>query len=250
VARANHEAGLGCIEETYRALQTTLTDDPAVRFARDHMATAERAYSNKCAQLNRMPAAYLPRWLFVLLLICLGIAEVLLNAMVFSIFGEIQVNTWIFSIALAIALPILGHIVGLNLREHGEGIAWLKLASALVVFGLVVAGLYYLALLRQAYLGIVLTDLGLPQRLLDASFQFFWINLLVFVAATAVSYLTHDPVHGFEKLGEDYRKTAAEYHKAELDCRWRLRGTQEEKAAKIREANERKAEALARVTTL
>ena len=97
-------------------------------------------------------------------------------------------------------------------------------------------GLFYaIAIMRRVYLGEVKEDLGLTDLLVDASFQFFWVNVAILSTAIIIAYLAHDSVPGYERLYDDYRKRDKELE--------RLKKKQQEELLKI---EQKSADAMAK----
>ncbi len=228
------------IERTYQADINAIENDPVAVHAEAHLENASKAFNNRYSELARLPLSYLPHWLYIVFAVLIGIGEVPLNAIVFNIFGENQIMTWVMAVIIGLMLPISAHFVGIKVREHGERFSIANALKALVVVAVTIGALYGIASLRMAYLGEMQEDIGLTDRLVHASFDFFWINIAVFMAAIILSYLAHDPVPGYAALYRDYKRAQIQVQKARDEIAQLKRQAEETRAAGIRRMEEEK----------
>jgi len=126
-------------------------------------------------------------WLLIALLF---IFEFPMNAIVFRLFGENEIFTYVATAAIALALLGSAHFLGVALREGaGEDRTKRCMVVALVALPVLVIGA--VAYLREAYLQKVdETATGLSSG--GMWFAFATFNLLIFVVATVASYRVHD----------------------------------------------------------
>jgi hypothetical protein len=252
-AAREFRAANALIESEYQAELARIgstKDNPLLDKARKQVEFTEKAFGERRANLKRLPLEYIPHKMYLALAILIGLGEVPLNAMVFGIFGENQVTTWIMSFVIGIFIPLTAHFVGIKVREHGEKFSWGNAAKAVAVFLFVAVALYGLTILRQTYLGEIRQDLGFSERIVEASFSFFWLNIGVFLAAILVAYLAHDPVPGYAQLYRHYQEAVQE-----LDSLLKKQAETEKSAAmtkaqKVQKAEQKKANDMAEVKTL
>ncbi len=231
------------IKDQHRAEIEHCNNDPILKHAEQEKEIAERAYLNKYNQLNRKPLLYIPLWAYLIFAMLIGIGEVPLNALVFNIFGENQIMTWVMSAIIGLCIPLTAHFTGIKVREHGEGFSWANAIKAAFVFIIVVIALFALAIMRQEYLGLLKDDIGLDDRVVDVSFMFFWLNIAVFVSAILVAYLAHDPVPGYAQLYRDNENAKKELKKAQNDHRNEIIAIEDKKIQRTKSANQQKADA-------
>lgn len=241
-ATEGYSADVRQIEDDYKAEIARTNDDPILKHAVEDYEEAERAFKTLYARYNRMPVSYLPHWAYLILAIVIGIGEVPLNALVFNIFGENQVMTWVMSLIIGLTIPLSAHFVGIKVREHADGFSWPNAAKALVVFAVMAGALFALALMRQDYLGLVGPDIGLTQRVIDSSFLFYWLNIAVFVAAILIAYLAHDAVPGFARRYAEKERAQKRLKKAQDAHARALEALEQRKAKRLHEAADRKIE--------
>lgn len=244
VSGDNCQVQMDYIGSEYKADMEMINNShgPILEHTKSHLTAASRAFDNKFGQLGRMPLSYIPYWLYLIFAVLIGIGEVPLNAMVFNIFGENQVMTWVMSAIIGMSIPLSAHFVGIKIREHGEGFSWPNAFKALFVAGIVIAALYGLAIMRQTYLGEMKEDIGLSDRLIDASFMFFWFNLVIFVTAILIAYLANDPVAGYEQLHKDQKKAERSLQIAEEKRSKAIAAVERKKSEEIQEANLKKSD--------
>ncbi len=171
--------------------------------AHSQLQTAEKRFNEMYSRFGRGPVYYMPHWLYLVFAIAIFLGEVPLNAMVFEVFGENQVMTWVMALIIGLSIPLTAHFIGIKLREHGEGFSWPNTIKAFLTFALITVALYGLSEMRQSYLEGNRETFGLDQNIIEASFNFFWLNMAVFLTAIVVAYLAHDSVPGFQDASND-----------------------------------------------
>ena len=196
---------------------------------------AKDRFERRYAELNRLPIAYIPHWFYILLALVIGIGEIPLNALVFSIFGEAIILNYVLGGVIGLVVVLGAHFIGLKFREHGYGFSWANALKGIAALAVLVGLFYAIAIMRRVYLGEVKEDLGLTDLLVDASFQFFWVNVAILSTAIIIAYLAHDSVPGYERLYDDYRKRDKELE--------RLKKKQQEELLKI---EQKSADAMAK----
>ena len=183
--------------------------------AHNQLETAEKRFDEMYAKYGRGPVRYVPHWLYLIFATAIFVGEIPLNALVFQIFGENQVMTWVMAFIIGLAVPLTAHFVGIKLREHSDGFCIANAFKAFSAFAVVSMALFGLSEMRRTYLGEFREELGLTERLVDSSMQFFWLNIAVFVAAIIVAYLAHDSAPGFEDLEKGKIVSSRKVEKAE-----------------------------------
>ncbi|HQH26486.1 MAG TPA: hypothetical protein PLP17_03745 [Oligoflexia bacterium] len=176
--------------------------------AHKKLEESDAHYSSLVAKYGRTPVVYVPNAVYVVFALMIFLGEIPLNALVFQIFGENQVMTWIMAVIIGLCIPLSAHFIGIKMREHGQGFSFANSFKGLLAFGIVAAALYGLAVMRQTYLGEYKEQLGLTQTLVESSFMFFWLNIAVFCTAIVMAYLAHDSVAGFYESFKDNAHTA------------------------------------------
>lgn len=159
---------------------------------------------------------------YVLGLAAVFLIDVPLNSVVFQIFGEDPISTFLLAALLGILLVPAAHLLGIQMRNGFPDRIAGSIATAvplLLIFGI--------AYLRTQYLEATNSEVltGLPGVLIFLTF-----NLAVFTSAIVLSYLRHDPhEQAIEEAARELKKAQAVYA-AE---RARLKA-QEEHAAALR----------------
>ncbi len=204
---SRHTNAIEQIESSYQAEKEAAEDNFGLKDAHKQLELAEARYNAFYDKYKRPPVIYIPHWLYVILAITIFAGEVPLNALVFQIFGENQVMTWIMAVVVGLAVPLSAHFIGIKFREHADGFSWANAIKGAICLAVIASALYGLARMRQTYLGEFKESLGLTDALVSSSFMFFWLNLAVLAAATFISYLSHDSVPGYE-LAEKQLKEA------------------------------------------
>jgi hypothetical protein len=179
------------------------------------LTQAEARYNEFYEKYRRPPTVYIPHWLYIILALIIFVGEIPLNALVFQIFGENQIMTWIMATIIGLSVPLIAHFVGIKFREHPDKVDYANLIKGLIALSVVVAALYGLSVMRQTYLGENKDALGLTDNLVASSFMFFWLNIAVLGAAVMISYMSHDSVPGYQNAELELKR--ARKNAANLD---------------------------------
>lgn len=210
-----HKDALAAIEANYSVETDACENSFGLSEAHRAYSVAEQRFNQQYERFGRAPVVYVPHWLYLVFAFLIFVGEIPLNALVFQIFGENQVMTWIMAFIIGLSVPLVAHFIGIKLREHEGTVSWPNALKALAAFAVVTIALYGLSVMRQTYLGEFKEDLGLTDTLVESSFLFFWLNLAVFSAAIVVSYLAHDTVPGFQEAEHLHSKNRKKIEAAE-----------------------------------
>ena len=147
-------------------------------------------YKDRKAVVGRdvvIPVPYFVHWLIIIML---AIGEFPLNVVVFRMFGEPELMTYVMSMTLSLTLPIIGVFMGLQTRTLVPP----KVSTTIMIFlapTTVLGALTALSFIRNMYV-----TLHASHKLGDSSgnmvYAMFAINLLIFVGAYMVSFFAHD----------------------------------------------------------
>jgi prefoldin subunit 5 len=137
------------------------------------------------------------------IIVFLGLGEFPLNAIVFQMFGEPELMTYIMSSTLALTIPLLALFSGIVIRHNMRRIFGNLIVGLLMpvsIGGVLVAVTY----VREMYLitgGHVAH--GVANNSTALGYSIFALNLLVFSAALVISYFAHDPDEQLDHLRKD-----------------------------------------------
>lgn len=155
------------------------------------------------------------RWMYFWLGL-IGVGEFFLNATVFQVLGGGRWETYVAALAVGVAIPILGHWTGHQLRQEDKGVIdWSLLGLVpLVLF----AGLYGLAVLRGRFAEAAGEQI---QRIFGVQFSsdefmmiFLLLNILLFFVATVCAFAASHPQAGrFRRAWRKYRSAKKELGK-------------------------------------
>jgi len=147
-------------------------------------------YRNRKDAVGRdvvIPVPYTIHWMIVLLL---AIGEFPLNVVVFRMFGEPELMTYVMSMTLSLTLPIIGVFLGLQIRTLVPP----KVATAIMIAlapTTVLGALTALSFIRNMYVTLHAEHkLGAGSG--NMVYAMFAINLLIFMGAYMVSFFAHD----------------------------------------------------------
>lgn len=196
-------------ECTVRAIAQRFDSKEAV-WAQEYKATLERAGEMK-SQISRLDAvlakyqrehlnAKISRAAYYLWLIVLVVAELPINSIVFDIFHEAKVFSYVLALGLVLTLVGVAHFVGQMMRHQENRGA--QIGLILAVCGLL-GGVAYI---RTIYVvaantadGTGAADGLFPSLSLPVVMALFWgVNLIAFALANLMSFYVHDSDNAFE----------------------------------------------------
>lgn len=224
------------IQSSYNANRALYEQSYALRAARDQYEQAKKRFDVMFNKLGRMPISYVAHWLYVIFAFLIFIGEIPLNAMVFQVFGENQVMTWVMAFVIGLSIPLSAHFIGIKAREHDKIVNWANVGKALVVASIIVIALRGLSIMRHDYLLTMKDALGLDDHIIETSYLFFWLNIAVFGAAIILAYLAHDPAPGYELLYDDMVRTQKRFSKEEEKKAESLKWVESARANEIEKA--------------
>ena len=149
-------------------------------------------------------------FLYVLLLVGIGICEVPLNIQIFQKFGEAFFITIIMACSLGISIPILAHFSGVFVKQRKEKKEYLTFAILCILlfmgfnFGVSIFRAYVLA----EHVGEQASNLNI--------IIFTCLNLILFVIGLIASYFRHDESYALENAYFKFQKEKKKYDKAKL----------------------------------
>ncbi|MFN8392527.1 MAG: hypothetical protein U0136_19695 [Bdellovibrionota bacterium] len=238
------------IESLYEAEKQAAEDGFGLAEAHKELEKTERQYNSIYERYHRAPIAYIPHWVYIVFAVLIFLGEIPLNAMVFQIFAESQVMTWVMAFVVGLSVPISAHFIGIKFREHPDGFSLPNALKASVGLAVVGGALYWLSTIRQTYLGENKEALGLTDALVQSSFLFFWLNIAVLSAAIMISYLSHDPVPGYKETSVRLERSRKNVQKKEARRIQRLKVAADLRAKKKDQVHEEFREKLSRVNMM
>lgn len=142
---------------------------------------------------GRIPTIFHNMWLYVGLLLVLGVAEVVLNSVIFEIMGEGQLATYVTAVGLTGVLFVMAHISGVTFRQRSGvramGIVIVSLIAAVLV-------LWVVAVLRVQFLresGVIDAHGG------NWAMLYYGLNLFLFAAAFAAAVTHRTEIEALDK---------------------------------------------------
>jgi Skp family chaperone for outer membrane proteins len=157
-------------------------------------------------QREELHIQFKPFWLYVLLIISIGFAEIPLNYQVFVSFRETPLLTLIMALVLVISLPFLSHSSGKFLKQGKEKKTFYYLL--VVAFILITIVSYFTAVLRMQYLA---TKGVLPENLETDKWTFFVVGIVLYFVGMVASYFAHDESIEFTEVHKRYYDLKASY---------------------------------------
>ncbi len=146
-------------------------------------------------------------FLYFLLLLGIGLAEVPLNLQIFQKFGEAFFITMIMASSLAIAIPVLAHFTGVFVKQRKEKKEYTYFAIlCIAIFGIFNFGIsiFRTSVLAEA-MGQAPNDLNI--------IIFTCLNLILFIIGVLAAYFRHDESYELEHIYDDYQKAKTVFNK-------------------------------------
>lgn len=155
-----------------------------------------------------LPLPNIPAKLFWVVFVIITVAEIAFNALVFDVFGQSKIHTYIMAIGLMIAIPWLSDFIGKKLRveKKSQTTIVLMIGTGLVVF----AGLGVIAILREKFFEAnkIVEALGIRWDTNSIILTFFVVNIVLFVSVIVLAY------EAGHKNPSEYRRLKRNYDKA------------------------------------
>jgi hypothetical protein len=177
------------------------------RWAKDRYEEAAQKYH------ELLPSEFSKKWLMIWL-VFLAVVEFPINSIVFSIFAEGTILTYIMA-AIIIIIPLAAHFVGHPLRQESKiKLDWLLI----IVVPIVIIGVVFgFGFLRAQFLSAVLSRIpvGLSISPAAATLIFLAFNLAIFVVAAVISYWGTHPQNRVYKNRKEMFQDALEIFEKE-----------------------------------
>lgn len=150
----------------------------------------------------------IPRKIYYAMMWFIFLGEIPLNSLVFAIFRENLLMTYLIASVIAALLPLAAHFSGVWLKQHGdeEGIERKDVRKACVLIVIVISGLGAIGVVRYLYL---FQSVG--EDTLASSIAFFLINVVIFSIAIVASMFSHDESLEFEMRYYDFQQLRKTY---------------------------------------
>ena len=238
------------VEEVSKVEEDAVDNAHILKDSHKQLQLAEKRFNDMYDKYGRAPIIYIPHWLYIIFALLIFAGEIPLNALVFQIFGENQVMTWVMAFIIGLSVPVAAHFIGIKYREHQGGINWANVAKGTIGLAIIVAALYGLSLMRTTYLGEFKEQLGLTDELVRESMQFFWLNVAVLAAAVMIAYLSHDPVPEFQRAEHDLKLARKRVEKLERRRLKEIKSSRYRKTKMLNSANKDYRDGVNRVNLL
>lgn len=161
---------------------------------------AKKKFEDLQKKLAELGQPAIKEWVVKLILFLFILTEFPLNAIVFSIFGEGRIMTYIMAGVICFGIPLCGHYIGKVIKQEYKSRKDVTLAIFVSVIILVI--IIGIAVLRADYLSYVLSAYNIKIKISPntAATIFIGVNLFLFLMALFISYL------GTHKNNEEYQK--------------------------------------------
>lgn len=170
----------------------------------------EERYFSIRKRLGRDVHIMMNPWVANLIVVALALGEFPLNMIVFRMFGEAEVLTWVMASTISLTIPILAFFLGRHLRHTlpeklGD---W---TMAVAASGIVVGLIYFVSELRTSY--ILQEGAARHPGIVDKSL--IAINGVLFLAALLSSFMSADPDKTLDQTRKGLNSLRKKLKKAE-----------------------------------
>ena len=154
-------------------------------------------YAKRKTELGRDVLIHVSPGRYLLFMVLISIGEFVFNSQVFAVFEEAPLMTVLMALAVAVVVPLISHAMGMWIKQWPKP-TWRTAVLVVVTASVVIVGFYEMNVVRLSYLAEQNPELG--RRTADLRYVFFFLNLLIFLGATLLSYLSHDADQDFWHL--------------------------------------------------
>jgi hypothetical protein len=127
-------------------------------------------------------------FVYVVVLLLVGLGEFPLNLVVFRLFGEAEIYNFCVAFALGFILVLAAHIVGVQLKKHAKW-TWEGWTLIFATLGILLVTLVGIGVLRHHYL--VRVEGEAPS--IEVMYAFVTLQFLIFWGALILAYAHHFP---------------------------------------------------------
>ncbi len=191
---------LKALDSKYKAERQRIEQDPKLIDVSHRMDKLEDEYDDMSRRLGRKDTntiISIKKWLYFLLLILIGGAEVTAVYLAFLAFEEPQILTWVWAVLVGLVIGAGAHFVGLLLRT-GNRERWGHWLAAFVLLLVTVVAIWSISIIRSEEVPINIKDTSLT--------VFFAISGMLSLLGATLAFTSHDTHPEFEKLLKEREK--------------------------------------------
>jgi hypothetical protein len=169
-------------EDRYKSAKATVD-----RESSEHKE-AMTNYETAKVHFYNQPMPHMSKTLFWILFVIITGAEFAFNALVFSIFGQSQIHTYIMAAGVIVGIPVFSDFIGRKLRMENKSKTTVGMMIGVAL--ITVVGLAVIAVLREKFFEAykVVEALGIRWDTNSIVFTFFIVNICLFGAIVVIAY--------------------------------------------------------------
>ncbi|MDI6794534.1 MAG: hypothetical protein QME81_16980, partial [bacterium] len=193
----------------------------------EHKEASDR-YEEAKEEFNKQPMPHISSAFGLFLIGIITVGECFFNALVFNIFGQSQIHTWIMAFGVMIAIPWCARFTGKTLRLKDKSAT--DIIIMVIGVSAVIAVLAVIALLREKFLEAmkVSETMGIELEPSSMGLSFFVINLLFFVAMFTIEYeKAHKDPEAYKKAKKALKEAKKGVKKEGGEAKASVRGFEE-----------------------
>jgi len=201
---------------------------------------------HKSKDLKR-PLRMIPKWLYVPMMVFIGVVEFGFNLQAFNILRMDMEETYLIAAGPSLVIPFLAHVLGTKIRQwpKKEDMSWRVILIVSIASICLLVALVAIGLLRADYIAYITKSAANLQQ----AYYLMGINLLFLAGAMVAAYIAHDPDRDLERIYDHKRrqrkminkkwdawnKVAAKYDMLRGQTLGKIQGIREEAIAKLDE---------------
>jgi len=181
-------------EDNYHQDLESLKQDPDLVAIQHEYDSAQDAYEEVCDELDRTtPNSHWspPVWVYVMILIGLGLGEIAATYSAFLHFEEPPITTWIWAICFGLSLSLAAHFTGIVFAIGREKKMYNRVGGGIVA-AVILATIFVSRVRASSVDDLQIQHMSLP--------VFISIGIFIYLIGSITSWLTHDSNAGFLKL--------------------------------------------------
>lgn len=151
-------------------------------------AVAREVFERTNEALNSLPPPNMNPGIMLLFLIIIGLFELPLNSLIFQLFGQGKLETYIMSGVIGLGLPVAAHYMGRSLKQEYKT----RTDNILLIISpfIFLCLLGVISFMRSRFFEAeeIVSALGISMSVETSNMVFFVINVAIFFIAMVISY--------------------------------------------------------------
>ncbi len=207
-------------EDRYKNADKKMKKEIAEYEGDEKIKGAIKEYEDAKKQFYGIPMPFIQPTVGLFLITIITAGECFFNAIVFNIFGQSQIHTWIMALGVMISIPVFASFMGAKSRLQNKSYSDMII---MIISGVIImAGLAVIALLREQFLEATKLQetIGITLSSSTMGLSFYIINLLLFAAIFIIEYeRAHKDPENYNKVKKILREAEKKLEKEAKEVR-------------------------------